>query len=235
MHSGVVDDRTTIMHRIWTALISGGAAIGIGIAGAGVAAAESSTVSLVDQVAPGGATTTAPSTAPYPPPSGTVPAGWPILVDDTQTIAVAVPPAWTEVDTVAAQNDDGTPRPWIAASGDLADFLGTDGTDTYGVPGMIYAALPPTDPAGLLSRSVYHQVCAPGVVQTFANFTFTGVIQSFDACGGTPTRVVQAAGLPADGSFTGVVLVQLVGDPTPDDAIVLDGILGSFGRHVPPS
>ena len=61
------------------------------------------------------------------------------LVDDTHTITVDVPAAWTDVDTSAVSNPDGTLSPAISASTDLATF-GTPAMRS--VPGVFFVALP---------------------------------------------------------------------------------------------
>lgn len=178
--------------------------------------------------------TTTVAVAAYPPPTGEFPADWTIVVDDTQTIVIAVPSTWSGIDTVPAVNDDRTPRPWISATTDEAAFFPGDAADDFGVPGVIYIAVPyESDTVGVLAASEYHQLCAADPLQTFDNGIFFGHIQSFTGCGGTATRILQVAAHPVDSSFTAYVLVQLTGQP--DDAATLDGLLSSFGRHIPPA
>jgi hypothetical protein len=205
-------------------------------AGLPLAVAASGTVdTTTTAVTTVAAAPTTAAVAPYPPPSGTWPADWTIMVDDTQTTTIAVPPTWTAIDTVPSVNSDGSPRPWIAATTDYAMFLPESSVpDTYSVPGVVYiAASYEADTMAILAQSAYHQQCTAEPVQTFDNGVFSGHIQGFNACGGTATRVVQVAGNPADGVFTAHVLVQLTG--APDDAAILDGVLSSFGKHVPPA
>lgn len=54
------------------------------------------------QAAPTTTVAPAPALAAFPPPTGAIPADWPILVDDTQTIAIAAPGAWSQTDTIPA-------------------------------------------------------------------------------------------------------------------------------------
>ena len=63
-------------------------------------------------------TTAAPSTA--PPTTAPIPEGYVPLVDDTDSIVIAVPEAWTDVDTAPK---GATQRPYIAASPNLESFL----------------------------------------------------------------------------------------------------------------
>lgn len=171
--------------------------------------------------------------APFPAPTGAVPAEWPVVVDDTQSIAIAVPAAWTQVDTVPARNDAGTPDPWISATTDQNLMFPADVVaDTFSVPGVVYYAAPyEADTSAALAASPYHGVCVAEPLQTFDNGIFAGHIQAFNGCGGTASRIVQVAAHPADDAFTANVLVQLTGQP--DDAATLNGLLLSFGRVVP--
>jgi hypothetical protein len=178
---------------------------------------------------------TASAAAPYPPPTGEWPAEWPVLVDDTQSLAIAVPAAWSDVDTAPAQNDDGTPRPWISATTDEAAFFpDADGAETFAAPGVVYAALPYDDRTDQMVVSPdYAAQCVAGPVQAFAGNVFTGHLQTYTDCGGTATRIVQLAAYPADLSFTAFVLVQLTGSP--DDDGTLNAVLSSLGRVAPPA
>lgn len=193
-----------------------------------------SAAAVIPEAAP---TTTAPAPAPltaYPAPTGdSIPAGWITRVDDTNTLTLAFPAAWTQTDTVPAMNDDGTPRPWISATTDSTQFFPADGAaDPFGVPGVIYIAAPyNADTQSMLADSIYHDLCTAQPTQTFNNVIFSGHIQLFEKCSSTTTRVVEVAAHPADRSFTAIVLVQLTGQP--DDATTLNGVLRWFGRVAP--
>lgn len=153
-------------------------------------------------------------------------------MDDTQTTALAVPSTWTEIETVPDRNSDGSARPWISATTDESQFFPGAGADTFSVPGVIYIAAP-YDPAtdAMLASTEYDDVCVAGPVEPYANANFTGHQRTFTECGGTATSIVIVTASPADHSFTAMVLVQLTGEA--DDAATLDGLLNSFGRHVP--
>jgi hypothetical protein len=191
---------------------------------------------------PGGATTPPTTTPPpttvaggvaaFPPPSGQVPADWTTLVDDTQTLQIAVPSAWTDItlDPWLDWASYGTPRPRITATTDDGLFVPSeDTTNTFSVPGIAYVAFPyETDPATWLESSTLHDECIAQPVQTYDDGVFVGHIQSFDACGGTTTRNVVVVANPADGAFTAGLIIQLTGQP--DDAATLNNLLLSFNR-----
>jgi hypothetical protein len=169
----------------------------------------------------------------YPPPTGEIPGDWTMLVDDTDTIALAVPSTWTATNVAPGENADGTPRPWISATTDPETFFPPAGSaDTFSVPGVVYQAAPfVADTAAELQASVYNEQCIPGPVEKYDDGVFVGHIQTFDACGGTASRIVQVAANPADEAFTALVLVQLTGQP--DDHDTLNGLLLSFSRVDP--
>jgi hypothetical protein len=177
---------------------------------------------------PAPSTSTSGSPGIFPPPSGEIPADWTPLIDDTETIVIAVPSAWTGVDLVPATNADGSPQPWISATTDQALFIPAEGTaDTFSVPGVIYRADPfEADTTARLASSSLHDVCVAGPVQTYDDGAFVGHIQSFEQCGGTATRIVRVVANAPDEAFTADLLVQLTG--LPDDSATLDGLLSSF-------
>jgi hypothetical protein len=150
-------------------------------------------------------------------PSGVVPADWTRLNDDTGTISIAVPSAWTLVDTGPSQNVDGTPQPWISAT-----------TDSF-VPRVIYRAYPPGGlTPELLDWSRFDGLCTPEPLQRYNDGDFVGYVQSFDACGGAgAARIVEVMAIPRAGSFTAYLVISLLGNA--DDAATLDGLLSSFG------
>jgi hypothetical protein len=165
----------------------------------------------------------------FPPPSGDVPADWTPLIDLTETITIAVPGTWTATNIAPeGQNDDGTPQPRIWATPDQNLFFPPEGTeDTFSTPGVIYRAHPhEAMTPELLERSVWHDLCTAGPVQSYDDGAFVGYIQSFDSCGGTSSRIVQINANPRTESFSAELIVQLTG--AADDAATLDGLLSSF-------
>ena len=75
--------------------------------------------------------------------------------------------------------------------------------------------------------------CTAEPVQTYDDGVFVGHIWSHHSCAGTATHTVTVIASPADASFTAFVSVQLTGQP--DDALILDGLLSSFGPVAPVS
>jgi hypothetical protein len=166
------------------------------------------------------------------PGAGYDPTQWTELTDDTGTISISVPVTWTAIDVAPGQNDDGTPHPWISATTDASLFFPPEGTaDTFGVPGVVYSAYPvDTDTAAILEESELHEVCTADPVQTFDDGVYVGHIQTFNACGGTTSRIVGVAANAPHGAYTSVLLIQLTGEP--DDAATLDGLLASFDQAI---
>ena len=75
--------------------------------------------------------------------SDELPPDYNYVVDDTQTLIVAVPDAWTDRDTEPAFDDDGTPVPYIEVSPDRESFR-----TTFDTPGITFWALAYTGPTG---------------------------------------------------------------------------------------
>ncbi len=155
-----------------------------------------------------------------------IPADWTQLVDETQTIAISVPSTWTATDVAPAENADGTPRPWISATTDQALFFPPERDDGHVQRPWRHLPGGPVrgrhDGANSRHRRTTSSARADPV-QTYDDGAFAGHIQSFNNCGGTPSRIVQVVANPADGSFTALLLVQLTGQA--DDAATLDGLL----------
>lgn len=164
---------------------------------------------------------------PLPTASGSVPPDSRQLVDDLGVLTVAVPASWAGTDTSPRSNDDGSDRPWIAASTDLELFLPAEGVaDTFSVPGMLLTALPPTaDVSGPLGEFGYPDECTDHGTQPYSDGGFTGLAQVFTDCGDTNTRIINIAANPPDNSVTVFLLLQLTS--VLDDA-AYDTVLSSF-------
>jgi hypothetical protein len=176
-------------------------------------------------VAPSAPSTSVASAAPTEAfaPSGAIPDGWTALIDDTETLSLSVPAAWTGTIVAPLQLDNGSTQPVIAASADPDRFFGGD----LSVSGVRYGALPRQDVTPALFVPSMWPECTLGAVQPYDDGAFAGYIGSFEGCGGTATRIVDVLANPAEGvDFTAYLSVQLTG--AADDAATLDGLLSSF-------
>lgn len=156
-------------------------------------------------------------------PEPTVPANWVALTDDLGVLSISVPPEWVQVDTVPDVNDDGSPRPWIAAASDYQTFR-----DTFDAPGVIYTAFPYTaNPQELLDRFGLTGGCASQESVPYDDGAFSGVIGHWTACGTTaaPSWHMLAANIPGNTVYTYALQVQILSDA---ERPVLDALLSSF-------
>ena len=122
-------------------------------------------------------------TGPVPPELLTAPA-IPLtnVTDDDGRLSVSVPSAWTDTDVGVQMNDDASDRPRVAAAPVLDEFY-----SDWEAPGVQVVAYPFTDdPSTLLHNLGYADQCTDGGVQSFSNGTFTGLMQTWTACGDTP-------------------------------------------------
>ena len=144
-----------------------------------------------------------------------------LLVDDTGRLGVRVPEVWPDRATAAGVLPDGSAAPYLAASPDLTTFL-----DSYGAAGMALVVLPPErDPATALEDYTFQEDCQGGPSTPFTTEDLTGEYMVWSDCGGLPTDIVTVAARPPDGSFTAVLLVQILTD---FDLRVLDEVLTSL-------
>lgn len=153
-----------------------------------------------------------PSSEPKP-----IPVGYTPLVDDTRVLIVAVPETWIEVDTTPAVNEDGSPRPYIAASPDIEAFLGT-----FDAPGMLYAAFPyQLNPLDLVDAYGLSSGCETIEIKRYEDPVFVGVIQVGTNCGPDGTTWNMVVANPADHDFTAVVQVQAAADDEALETVLL--------------
>jgi serine protease Do len=144
------------------------------------------------------------------------------LIDDTNTISVEVPAAWTDTDLVPA-DADGTPVPWIQASTNIEDF-----NTSYRVPGMIFAALPTSRPTSELLAEFAPTAgeCVDEGIEPYSDSRFVGEIQVWDECAGRDVAyVVLVSELIAGGEFKFLTIVQAT---TTADVEALEVILETF-------
>ena len=147
-------------------------------------------------------TTAPPSTAPAS--SAPIPEGYVPLVDDTNSIVIAVPAAWSDVDTAAKADVEGTPLPYIAASPDLESS-----SDSFDTPGVVYVGFPFTaDPLTLLEEFGLREGCETFEVKTYDDPVFVGAVQIGTNCGPNAMTWNMVVASPADESFTAVLQVK---------------------------
>ncbi|MEX1126275.1 MAG: S1C family serine protease, partial [Acidimicrobiia bacterium] len=144
------------------------------------------------------------------------------IVDDTGKIVIEVPVEWSDIDPAPAFDDAGVEIPYILAATDRQAW-----SDTFDVPGVLFVKLGPTDdiPATLLEYGELSGSCTDLGLVDYSDPVFTGQYQVWDACGGTPTAVVVLAAVPADNSYTALMMVQIVSDA---DLDALDRIFQTF-------
>lgn len=138
-------------------------------------------------------------------PAESIPAGYMQLVDDTGLLTIVVPDRWTDIDPAPAEDVDGEPQPWLAASTGIETFL-----QTFDASGALYIAFPfDPDPQFLIDQFGLGEGCSEFVVEPYENDRFIGLAQVGSGCGedgdGSWTLVVAN---PADQSFTAMVQVQ---------------------------
>jgi serine protease Do len=144
------------------------------------------------------------------------------IVDDTGSIIIEVPAEWSDIDPAPATDDAGAPIPYILAATDRQVW-----TDSFDAPGVLFVKLGPTAdiPSTLLEYGDFSGVCTDLGLVDYSDPVFTGQYQVWDACGGTPTAIVVLAAVPTDGSYTALMLVQIVSDA---DLDALDRIFQTF-------
>jgi serine protease Do len=144
------------------------------------------------------------------------------IIDDTESIIIEVPADWSDIDPAPATDEAGTPIPYILASTDRQAW-----TDTFDVPGVLFAKLGPTAdiPSTLLEYGDFSGSCTDLGLVDYSDPVFTGQYQVWDSCGGTPTAIVVLAAVPADGSYTALMQVQIVSEA---DLEALDRIFQTF-------
>lgn len=159
-------------------------------------------------------------------PTSTVPAstiplpeGYVPVVDDTNTLVVAVPETWIDVSTAPWTGEDGSQQPYVAASPDIESFRGT-----FDTPGVLYAAVPHTD--DLLSVFTQYGLqsgCETMEAKTYDDPVFQGVIQIGTGCGDanlTWNMVVANPIAPTALPFTALLQLQSA-DPAEIENILL--------------
>ncbi len=176
------------------------AALAMMLSAAAPSTTEPPTTTIPSSTTP---TTTAAANA-APSTTAPIPPGYVPLVDDTESIVIAVPEAWTDVDTAPKNDADGIPRPYIAASPNLASFLGS-----FDTPGVLYVASPfAADPLTLVEEFGLQEGCETFEVKTYDDPVFVGAVQIGTNCGPNAMTWNMVVANPADESFTAVVQVK---------------------------
>lgn len=143
------------------------------------------------------------------------------VVDDTSSIQVSLPTAWTSRATAPIALDDGTTAPYIAASTDVSSFI-----NGFTAPGLLFAKLPAsTDLDASLAQYGFAGQCTDGGVSDYSDPVFTGRYQLWQDCGGTANDVVTLVAVPADASYLAVIQAQIVTDA---DIEALDQAFNTF-------
>ena len=153
---------------------------------------------------PASPTTTAaaaPTTTGVPQP---IPEGYTGITDSTESIVVAVPEAWSDVDIAPAPTEGAGEVPYIAASPDLTTFYGD-----FTTPGVLYAAFPyALNPLDYVEQFGLYDGCETLEVKEYNDPIFVGVIQIGTNCGEAGLTWNMVIASPADHSYTAIVQVQ---------------------------
>jgi len=151
-----------------------------------------------------------------------IPVGYTPLVDDTDTITIAVPDAWREVNSTPFIPEEGTEdegRPSIVASTDIEAFYGG-----FDVPGVSFFTIPfQLDPLDVVDEYGLVGGCEKLDVAKYDDPPYVGAIQVGTDCGPRHMTWNMVVASPADHRFTAIVQVQTT---DPDE---LDVVLGTFG------
>ncbi|USQ77286.1 S1C family serine protease [Ornithinimicrobium cryptoxanthini] len=143
------------------------------------------------------------------------------VVDDTDSILVEVPTEWS--DRVTAVSVD-TGEPFIQAAPSI-ERLNTTWTE----PGLIYTVTDTTeDLEGLIERMDFAADCADDGQSDYTDGLYTGYYHRYSDCGGSGNQVVVLAATPNDGSFTALLLLQMMHER---DVLALDHAFATFNYY----
>jgi serine protease Do len=147
--------------------------------------------------------------------------------DDSDTISVEVPTAWSGHDGTPLENN-GNSYPRVIASGDLnafAENFTTSGAFVVSLTGQEFAANDATL-TSLLEGLGASEACPNATGrEDYSDALYTGRYELLTGCEGTDASFAGVVASPEDGSFTVFVGVQLTSDA---DFEALDRILASF-------
>ncbi len=164
--------------------------------------------------------------APDAPPGGSATGytSYTTISDDTGTLVLEVPTAWSDVDGSAWVIDGTAIGQQVSAAPDLNGYY-----NTWETPGVVFAVS--SDLAStyteeeLLDNIDFSSDCTYGGREAYSDDLYSGFYDVWSTCGGTGTLFVVVAVEPASGSQTLLVQVQAVTDA---DLEALDHILASF-------
>lgn len=140
------------------------------------------------------------------------------VVDDSESIVIEVPTAWTDRETGTFPT---TGQPAIQAAPDLDAFL-----NTWDGPGLVYATIPTTDDLHTTIDDLgFAADCVDDGRSDYSDGLFTGFYNNYSDCGGSGNQIVALAATPTDGSFTALLLVQMIHD---SDVLALDQAFATF-------
>lgn len=143
------------------------------------------------------------------------------VVDDTGSILVEVPSEWTDRVT-APYGEDGLP--YIAAAADVPAF-----ENTWHEPGLIYMGVETTeDLEGLIDSMEFADNCTDDGLSDYSDGLYTGYYHQYSNCDGSGNQIVALAATPNDGSFTALLIVQIIHDR---DVLALDQAFATFNYY----
>lgn len=146
--------------------------------------------------------------------------------NDSRTIRVDIPRAWSDTSTGSwLRGDSEVPRSIaVVAAPDINGFL-----NTWTTPGMFLGAsrqlAQELTPDQLLDQTAFNRECTYDSRNNYSDPLYTGKYDVWTNCGGRDTAMLLVAFTPEDGSFLGMVQVKVVSEA---DLEALDRILDSF-------
>jgi hypothetical protein len=144
------------------------------------------------------------------------------VIDSTRQLRISVPSSWQDLRLTPSFNNDASARPRIVASLHIQTM-----SAQREVPGVVFLELPYVDPATYLAnRNLGTNDCLDGILQSFDNGSYRGLLHTWTGCGGTEARLITIVVSPPNNSATLALDVQL---PTDDDT-ALRTLLASFGQ-----
>jgi serine protease Do len=148
------------------------------------------------------------------------------FTSENGAIAVEIPTAWgdTASGTWTTNGEDVPESVAMNASTDIEQY-----NNTWDVPGMFLGAsrhlAQELTPAELLDQNDFAQDCTYGGREEYGDALYKGLFDTWTDCGGGDSALIVVAFQPEDGSFLGMVQVQVVSEA---DLEALDRILDSF-------